>query len=301
MVWRMLRSGLLLALAITVAACGGTVHPASGDEAGEDGVFVNQAGFEPSSFTVEVSGQGRPIIFIPGLGCPGEMWKDVTQRLDDRYQSHVLTLAGFAGNKPIKPPLGAKVRKELIRYIRSNKLESAIIVGHSFGGFIAYWLAETAPKDVVGGLVVVDAGPGGIAGDEEARLLRNMWAQAGDDELPVQIRAKFSWMTASPKKMEPFYDQIAKSDRQTIGDAIYEYVKTDIKEDVERIKAPSLIILADGGLQGRYTAEAAAIPNHEVVVLRGTKHFVWFDDPDGFTKTLDTFIRSTDDHTSASR
>ncbi|HTL35173.1 MAG TPA: alpha/beta hydrolase [Kofleriaceae bacterium] len=285
-----------LLIASALAACGGKAHPASDDDGEDSGVFVNQAGFEPTSFSVEVHGKGRPVIFIPGLGCPGTMFDDVVQKLGDGYQSHVLTLAGFAGVKPIKPPLAAKVRKELIRYIRSNKLESAIIVGHSFGGFIAYWVGETAPRDVIGGLVIVDAGPGGIANDEEARLLRNTWAQAGDDELPVQIRTTFSYMTRSPKKMEPYFDAIAKSDRQTIGDAIYEFVKTDIADEVERIKAPALVVLADGGLQGRYRAEAAAIPNHEVVVLRGTGHFVWFDDLDGFTKTLDTFIRSTDEH-----
>jgi pimeloyl-ACP methyl ester carboxylesterase len=148
--------------------------------------------------------------------------------------------------------------------------------------------------------VIVDAGPGGQADNEEARLLRNTWAQAGDDELPIQIRNVFSMMTASPKKMEPYFDAIAKSDRQTIGDAIYEFVKTDIADDVERIKAPTLVILADGGLQGRYRQEASAIPDHQVVVLKGAKHFVWFDDLDGFTKTLDSFIRSTDDHATSS-
>jgi N-formylmaleamate deformylase len=285
---------VLLALAITVAACGGKAHPTTTAGENEEGVFVDQADFEPTAFTAEVHGEGKAVIFIPGLGCPGTMFDEVTARLGDGYQVHTLTLAGFAGTEPIKPPLGAKVRKELIRYIRSRKLEPAIIVGHSFGGFIAYWLGETAPRDVIGGLVIVDAGPGGIASNEQARLLRNMWAQAGDDELPLQIRAKFSGMTRSPKKMEPYFDQIAKSDRQTIGDAIYEYVKTDIAEDVERIKAPSLIILADGGLQHRYRAEASTIPDHEVVVLRGTGHFVWFDDPDGFTKVLDKFIRSSD-------
>jgi N-formylmaleamate deformylase len=294
MVWEMRSAVVLLALAITVAACGGKAQPTTETLGEDDGVFVNQADFEPTAFTAEVHGEGKAVIFIPGLGCPGNMFDEVTQRLGDDYQVHTLTLAGFAGTDPIKPPLGAKVRKELIRYIRSRKLEPAIIVGHSFGGFIAYWFAETAPRDVIGGLVVVDAGPGGIASDEESRLLRNMWAQAGDDELPRLVRAKFSMMTASPDKMEPFIAQIAKSDRQTIGDAIYEYVKTDIAEEVERIKAPSLIILADGGLQHRYKAEASTIPDHEVVVLKGTKHFVWFDDPDGFTKVLDKFIRSTD-------
>src|SRR5919206_535521 len=36
--------------------------------------------FKPVAFTVDVSGgvgRGRPIIFIPGLGCPGHVWDEV--------------------------------------------------------------------------------------------------------------------------------------------------------------------------------------------------------------------------------
>ncbi|HSD85923.1 MAG TPA: alpha/beta hydrolase [Kofleriaceae bacterium] len=294
-----MRSAVLAAaLAITglVVACGGKAHPeppTGDDDADEDGPFVNRPDFEPTAFTVEVSGKGRPVIFIPGLGCPGEMWNETVEHLGERYESHVLTLAGFAGNKPIKPPLAAKVRKQLIRYIRSRKLEGAIVVGHSMGGFIAYWLGETAPPDLLGGIVVVDAGPGLDADAEEARLLRNAWAQAGDDELPLQIRSVFSSMTSNPKKMEPFLGEIAKSDRQAIGDAIYEMVKTDVTDEVERIKVPALIVLADGGLQDRYKKVVESIPHHEVVVVRGTKHFVWFDDPQGFNTVLDKFLART--------
>lgn len=279
---------VVLALAVTVVACGGKAQPRSDAEDADDGPFVNRAGFQPTAFTAKVSGEGRPVIFIPGLACPGEMWDDTVSRLAG-VQAHVLTLSGFAGTAPIKPPLVAKTRRELVRYIRSNKLKDPIIVGHSLGGFIAYWLAATAP-DVVGAIVVVDAGPRYFADDEEARLLRNTWAQAGDDELPVQVRTVFSWMTNNPKHVAPFIEQIAKSDRQTIGDAVYELVKTDITDRVPSITAPVLLVLADGGLQGRYRKQAAGIDDLQVVVVPKAKHFVMLDDPEAFAKVLSAFI-----------
>lgn len=279
---------LALALAVTVIACGGKTQPRPGDT-DEDGPFVNRPGFKPTAFTVEVHGEGRPVIFIPGLGCPGDVWHDTVAHLPADIQAHVLTLSGFAGTKPIKPPLAAKTRKELIRYIRSNHLKDPIIVGHSLGGFIAYWLAATAP-DVVGGIVVVDAGPAYLADDEAARLLRNTWAQAGDDELPEQVKSVYSMMTNDPKHVAPFIGVIAKSDRQTIGDAIYELVKTDITDKVSSITAPVLLVLADGGLQARYRKQAAGIDNLEVVVIPRAKHFVMLDDPDAFAKTLTAFL-----------
>lgn len=279
---------LALALAVTVVACGGKTQSRPGDT-DEDGPFVNRPGFKPTAFTVEVHGEGRPVIFIPGLGCPGDVWRDTVAHLPADIQAHVLTLSGFAGTKPIKPPLAAKTRKELVRYIRSNHLKDPIIVGHSLGGFIAYWLAATAP-DVVGGIVVVDAGPAYLADDEAARLLRNTWAQAGDDELPEQVKSVYSMMTNDPKHVAPFIGEIAKSDRQTIGDAIYELVKTDITDKVSSITAPVLLVLADGGLQARYRKQAAGIDNLEVVVIPRAKHFVMLDDPDAFAKTLTAFL-----------
>ena len=275
----------LAALLLVLAACGGKARPASDPS---DDPFTDRAS-TPTSFTVKVHGQGRPVIFIPGLGCPGEMFDATVEHLSG-VQSYVLTLAGFAGEKPIKPPLAATVRRELVRYIRSHHLEHPIVIGHSMGGFIAYWLAATAP-DLIGGVVVVDAGPALADNDvETANSLRNMWAQAGDDELPQQVRNAYTSMTTDPKRIEPYLAAIAKSDRQTMGDAIYELVTTDLRDKIASISAPLLLVLADGGYQQRYKQQAAAVPHHEVVVLPHTRHFVFFDDPTGWHKVIDKFL-----------
>jgi len=285
-------------IAITLG-CGGKSKPGGGstDDSGSDegdGPFTAKEGFKPTAFSVEVRGEGRPVIFIPGLGCPGNIFDDAIERIDAAVdggiEAHILNLAGFAGEKPIKPPLAAKTRKELIRYIRSRKLDHPIVVGHSFGGFIAYWLGATS-SDALGGVVVVDAGPAlSDADDEDARRLRNMWAQAGDDEIPVQVKTVYSWMVRNIDRLEPYFETIAKSDRQTIGDSIYELVTTDITDKLDAIEAPTLIVLADGSLQNGYKRMVADIPNKEVVVLPKTRHFVWFDDPDGFAKVVAKFV-----------
>ncbi|HEY1557223.1 MAG TPA: alpha/beta hydrolase [Kofleriaceae bacterium] len=279
------------AIALVLIACGAAPeHVSPTRDTGEDdaGVFADRA-YKPHSFHVRVHGHGRPVIFIPGLGCPGAMWDDVVARLGDGIEAHVLTLAGFAGEKPVKPPLAATVRRELVRYIRSHKLDHPIVVGHSMGGFIAYWLAETAPT-LLGGVVVVDAGPSLADNDvETARSLRNMWAQAGDDELPQMVHDAYSGMVADPKRIEPFLDTIAKSDRQTMGDAISELVTTDVRPHVADIRAPLLLVLSDGGYQQMYRQAADPVPHHEVVVLH-THHFVMLDDPEGFVKALEKFF-----------
>jgi pimeloyl-ACP methyl ester carboxylesterase len=57
------------------------------------------------AFDVKVSGKGQPIILIPGYSCSGEVWKETVAHLKNRYELHVLTLAGFAGTTPISDEL----------------------------------------------------------------------------------------------------------------------------------------------------------------------------------------------------
>ena len=260
-----------------------TAHTGDGEP------FGAAVDFKPVAFRVDVKGRGRPVIFIPGLGCPGEVWDATIAHLGDNYESHVLTLAGFAGVPAIDEPLSAAVRRDLTRYIRSRHLRDPVVIGHSMGGFIAYWLASYHP-DLVGPIIVLDASPA-LSGDlDEARALRARWKNASDEVFIGGLRSVFTAMTSVPGKMAPVIDAVTRSDRRAIGDAIFEMVTTDLTDRVKDITAPVLVIAADGGYQQRIRAQIATIPDHEMIVLPRTRHFVMYDDPEGFYQKLDKFL-----------
>src|SRR5580704_4477500 len=108
------------------------------------------------SFHVDVTGHGQPMILIPGFASSGKTWDSTVAHYKDHYECHVLTLAGFAGEPRIEAPFLETVRKDLAAYIRANKMNKPVIVGHSLGGFLALWLAEQEPN-LVGPLVIVDS------------------------------------------------------------------------------------------------------------------------------------------------
>ena len=58
----------------------------------------------PPSFHVDIIGKGKPMILIPGFASSGKTWDSTVARYKDRYQCHVLTLAGFAGEPRIEAP-----------------------------------------------------------------------------------------------------------------------------------------------------------------------------------------------------
>ncbi|MEG1056254.1 MAG: alpha/beta hydrolase, partial [Janthinobacterium sp.] len=115
----------------------------------------------PTAFTVEVTGQGSPVILIPGLASSGAVWQSTVARLcgpQAGRQCHVLTLAGFAGVAPVDGDMLAQAEAQLAGYIAAQKLRQPAIIGHSLGGFLALKMAIDHPEHT-GKLVIVDALP----------------------------------------------------------------------------------------------------------------------------------------------
>jgi pimeloyl-ACP methyl ester carboxylesterase len=278
-------------LMIGCLACGGASPAVDDVKLERGGVFGRSEGFRPVAFGVEVKGEGRPVILIPGLGCPGDVWDDTVAHLIERkHETHVLTLSGFAGRPAIREPLSAAVRRDLTRYIRSRKLDHPIIIGHSMGGFIAFWIASYHPE-LTGPIVIVDAGPA-LSGDmEEAKQLRSRWKSVSEEEFSALTKLSYwSMSRTKPKRMGPMVDKVAASDRRAFADAIYELVTTDLTAEVKNIKAPVLILAADGGFKERIRGQVETIPNHEMIVLPKTGHFLMYDDPERYFAELDRFI-----------
>ncbi len=285
--------GLLVVLA---AACsGGGAARVAPEEPAPPGPgaspFVDRKDFQPKAFGVEISGRGHPVILIPGLGSPGEVWAETASYLEDAYECHVLTLSGFAGRPPIDEPLSAAVRRDLTRYIRSRRMVRPIVIGHSMGGFIALWLAASFPENI-GPVIVVDAGPA-LSGDlEEAKLLRSRWVQATDEEFARQAKYMYAGMASDPKRLEAISSLAARSDRRTIGDAIYEMMITDLTGRMSEIRAPVLFVLADGAFQHRIRKQVEAVRDKEIVVVPRARHFVMIDAPKRFFEEIDAFLEA---------
>jgi N-formylmaleamate deformylase len=287
------RVNKLVVVVCLVAACGGAAPaPAYAPSAPSARPARPHRAFEPTAFGVEVSGTGRPVILIPGLGCPGSIWNDTVAHLAPSAQTHVLTLSGFAGRAPIDKPLVETARAELATYIRDRHLDHPVVIGHSLGGFLAYWVAGTEP-DLVGPVIAVDAVPaiGAFPGAaDNGAQLRDAWKKMSDDEFAAATRQFFGAMANDPIKLQPLLADILRSDRRAMADAFYELFATDIRPELPNISAPVLAIIADSPYQKFIVEQLAPVPQHEVVVVPRTKHMVMYDDPSGFQRAVDSFL-----------
>ncbi|MGH8018022.1 MAG: alpha/beta fold hydrolase [Opitutaceae bacterium] len=218
---------------------------------------------EPAAFTVSVSGQGRPMILIPGLSCPGAVWDTTIDRFEARFECHVLTLAGFAGAPP-RPagPVLAPACDALVEYIRQHDLQKPVIVGHSLGGFLALDLAAKHPE-LVGPLVVVDGvpflfgmmRPGATV--EQARAsaagMRQFWEamDAAAYEQHIRSGAGTRSMVVSDDDHARIVGWSLASDRATVTQVMTEMFTTDLREELAAITTPAFVLGSVGARTSR--------------------------------------------------
>ena len=260
------------------------------------------------AFAVERIGRGRPMILIPGLLSGGEVWKSTVERYKDRYDMHVLTLAGFAGVPPLAgETFLAAERDAIIRYIREQRLDKPVIVGHSLGGFLAFWIAAAAPE-IVGPIVAVDGVPFLPALNDStmtpekaaprAQQFRSMAASFTPEQLATQ-NAMFIRSRAKDSVHVPMAARWGRaSDGATMGRAVAEMMTTDLRAELANIRTPVLLIAAGDGLtaeqqhavRAAYESQVSRIARHRVVLASNARHFVMLDDPAFLFSAMDDFL-----------
>jgi len=276
----------------------------------------------PRSFRVSVAGRGRPMILIPGLASSGDTWTATVARYRDRYECHVLTLAGFAGVPPIGEPLLATVRAELAAYIRDRHLDHPILVGHSLGGTLALAVAVDHP-DLVGPLVIVDMVPFlggtamGAASVDEARpriaAMRAGMNAMTDEQWATYAKSGQSvkYMVTAPADLATLIQWSVASDRRSVTEALGDVYGLDLRDDVARITAPVLALSTWRGIHDEvqatakidisreafmqvFSAQFAKLPRLHFALADTSRHFIMFDDPAWFFAELDAFVRNPD-------
>jgi pimeloyl-ACP methyl ester carboxylesterase len=266
-------------------------------------------------FAVKIVGKGKAMILIPGLACSGSVWDETVDHFKDRYECHVLTLAGFAGQPPFdaKAPYVETIRKGIAAYIKDKKLDKPVIVGHSLGGLLVYSLGSAEP-DAVGPLVVVDAlpcFPAAVYPNADAKTMKaeaekvekDLAAKSRDEFLKEEKQFFSAWFT-DKDRLEKVCQWVADSDQATIARAFGDVFSTDLRGEVGKIKSPLLVIAAydkayfekvgvkRDAFEKIYEDQLAKVPTRKIVITDEAKHFIMFDQPKWMFERMDEFLKA---------
>lgn len=266
---------------------------------------VNQHGI-----SVLVQGSGTDIILIPGFASSYEVWADLASRLRQSHRLHLVQVAGFAGSPAVTNPDGrvvASTVEAISEYIRSQRIEAPVIIGHSLGGEVALMLGARHP-DQVGRLMIVDAMPfytllfdpsaTSETAAPHAAAMRDAMLAATPEQVEAMQRASIARLAKTEAARPGLVAAGINSDRKTMADAMYELMVTDLRPELGRIKVPVEVVYAHDSHYGVEASQVdamfrnayASTPNISFRRIDGSFHFIMLDQPELFAGAVIKYL-----------
>lgn len=254
-------------------------------------------------FEVKKTGKGnQSIIFIPGFASSGEVWNETVTQFDKKFSCYVLTMKGFAGVKPLADANFKDWEKGIADYIKDQKIEKPIIIGHSMGGSLAMALAADYPE-LVSKIVVVDALPCLAAlsdpnfkskENNDCTSTINTLKAMSDEQFKQMQTATIPRLVANPSMQETVVGWSMKSDRITFAKMYCDFSNTDLREKIQTIQCPSLILLESYFVNFKPAIESQYKNLKSADMRYASKglHFIMYDDKEWYFEQLNNFLSS---------
>ena len=274
-------------------------------------LYVSSSHAAPVEFRdlkVDVVGQGRPVLMIPGLNSAASTWEQTCAALQPGVQCHIVQLPGFAGAPAVATDnfLGG-MRDRLLAYLDDRKLERPVVMGHSLGGALALQMAAEKPGRIER-LVIVDSLPffAGLRGmtPEMAKgaavAMRQQMMASTPAQWEAGARQGAMGMSRNPANNERVFAWSMASDRTTSSQAMSELWGDDLRPLLPRITAPTLVLGAWAAYEpmGSTLESTKKIFETQYANLNGVKvsmsqrgyHFLMWDDGDWLVGEVKTFL-----------
>ncbi len=224
-------------------------------------------------------GQGRPILYLHSAG--GVRLTAPIQNLARSFTVHVPTLPGFDGTEVHKAVASMPALADLVaEFMATFASTPCDVIGHSFGGWVAMWLAARHPERVDHLVLetpagLIPEGKGGLSSDPET-LRRQLYAH------PERVKA-------DEKPME-----IVRANRAML--AHYHrgpHMDHDLVANLPKIGCLTLVLagVQDGVIPpetGRLLK--ARLPHSYLVYVHGAAHNIEVDQPEYFNRVLGDFL-----------
>ncbi|HEX8301457.1 alpha/beta hydrolase [Sphingomonas sp.] len=259
--------------------------------------------------SIETTGKGSPVILIPGLSSPRDVWHETAAALAKTHRVYLVQVNGFGGDDPganLRPGVLDGIVADLHSYIVSGKLQGAAVVGHSMGGLATLMLARAHPGDV-GRALIVDAlpfvGSAFFPGSTpesikpQAEAMRAQMAGLHGKPVPDAVLKGIASNNAiKPESRAKIAGWMAKTDMRVSGQALYEDMMIDLRGQLGGIAAPVTVLApwtaarGEAAVLGFYRGEYAGAPKLNVKGIGDSGHFIMLDQPEAFRAALNAFL-----------
>ena len=249
----------------------------------------------------EIEGEGEPVVLIPGFAAGRWIWFKQTAALSRKFRVIVFDPRGVsASDKPEGSQTIGLLADDIAHLLQTIDVESAHIVGASFGGFVAQEFALKYPAMTRKLMLCCTSygGPNHVAPERETLM-----ALASTKALNSEERMRANLLLAFTP--EYIRTQVAEVDRvihlraeNEVPEHIYmsqlqAAVSFNAESRVEGITSPTLVLSGDADvivpLQNSRNL-AAKIPGAQLRIIEGGSHTFFIERAEEFNQIVSEFL-----------
>jgi len=249
----------------------------------------------------EVTGEGSPLLLVPGLSGVGAFWAQQVPDFarDFRVIVHDHRGTGTSTHSRIRYSV-EQMADDVLRLMDALGIESAHLVGHSTGGAIGQIIAQDHPGRLRS--LVLSAT---WAGQDPyfRRLFESRRETLVTSGVEAYLRASVLmlappwWIRANDAMLVEQHRRTAAASPpvEVLTSRIDAIVRFDRRARLGEIRTPTLVIVAaDDMITPRFYSDELAerIPGAKLVVLEGGGHFAPNVLPVPYTAAVGAFLRS---------
>ncbi|MBV7532353.1 alpha/beta fold hydrolase [Chitinophaga sp. sic0106] len=253
-------------------------------------------------FQVKTVGKGKQaVILIPGFTCSGDVFDGTAAGLGNQYTSYILTMPGYAGAPAEAAPNINNWVEEIAAYVRKNKLDHPILIGHSLGGGLVMTLTARYP-DLFSKAVIVDALPclGALMNPEfkqaetpDCSAFANRIMPMNDSAMYKMQKVTIPRLTTDTVHREQIIMWGVKTDRKTYVDTYCQFSNLDQRATISAVKIPTLVLLESSFINFKPAIEEQYKNLTTATLKYATKglHFIMYDDTEWYLNQITQFLQ----------
>jgi proline iminopeptidase len=286
-------------------------------------VFSQEEGFlkiDDGVIHYKTFGHGSPLLIInggPGLDCEG--FSSLAVLLSDKYQTILFDQRG-TGKSVLRQTDSttitmARMAADMESLRKQLKFKEWIVLGHSFGGWLAEYYASYYPNSIKG---IILSGSGGIdmeildyfnaninirLSETQKEAVKYWQEKIKQGDTGYRAKYKRSEALASAylynRALVPELAERLTHGNARITELVYNdlyTIKFDCKETLQNFLRPVLIIQGRQDVVGSETAYKAhlILKNSTLVFLNECGHYGWLDQKERYKAEIDKFISVID-------
>ncbi len=267
-----------------------------------------------SKIHYQTFGEGNPILILNGgPGMSSEGFVPLAKALSKKHKTIIYDQRGTGLSKLEKIDKSTITMDLMVEDIetlrRQLNIENWVVMGHSFGGMLAYYYASKYPERVK---AMIQSSSGGMdLGLLNSLNLNSRLSQTARDSLNFYNAKIAQGDTSYPtllkrgnflapaylydKKFAPVIAERLTQGNRAINNLVWSNLREinfDVKKQMKNFKNPVLILHGVDDIVDRKVAVSAnnILPNSKLVILHNSSHYGWLEQPEQYFGEIARFL-----------